>query len=453
MGSFSKLLPYTCYELGHCWHHSCSFTSFEICIIAFIESCKIYGVVYLLTGLINARKISIEYGRKILKDYLTSVCFLTVNAFGYIGSFCVLRSILRHVNFLTASFLPGFIASFMAIFVERQERRSLLAIYVTNVASECLWNSAVGRGYVKPIPHGEILIFAGAMAVLGYSFRSSSPPSRLVNSILQLFLGRGESGVMIASRQVTHPILSEQLDPKPQPWPMKLLSVFTFHHPLCPHRGGCLPHFFRMGLQGFSQGFLLQLAVKLLSSASRIVKSPWKVINLLLNGNNISAGIFLAWFISVFKGTCCAGRWWHGKDDPSHGAVAGVLSALSMYFYSAPSLALYMMWKVLESLYEKGCDDGYLPRIPKSVEILYSLSTGYLFHTAVMEKQYMKPSYWRFLKSLTWNRLSMYNRHLLDCYGLNSSQDFHNYWPDYDLDQIGDAVKQMLPQHIAETSL
>ncbi|MPC13248.1 Transmembrane protein 135 [Portunus trituberculatus] len=91
MGSFSKILPYSCYELGHCWKHSCSSASFEICIIGFIESLKIYGVVYLLTGLVNAQKISMKYGKKLLKDYLTSVCFLTVNAFGYIGSYCVVR--------------------------------------------------------------------------------------------------------------------------------------------------------------------------------------------------------------------------------------------------------------------------------------------------------------------------------------------------------------------------
>ncbi|XP_063852191.1 transmembrane protein 135-like isoform X2 [Scylla paramamosain] len=91
MESFSKILPYSCYELGHCWKHSCSSASFEICIIGFIESIKIYGVVYLLTGLVNARKISMKYGKKLLKNYLTSVCFLTVNAFGYIGSYCVVR--------------------------------------------------------------------------------------------------------------------------------------------------------------------------------------------------------------------------------------------------------------------------------------------------------------------------------------------------------------------------
>lgn len=55
---------------------------------------RICNCPFQLTGLVNARKISLKYGRKLLKDYLTSVCFLTVNAFGYIGSFCVVRSVL-----------------------------------------------------------------------------------------------------------------------------------------------------------------------------------------------------------------------------------------------------------------------------------------------------------------------------------------------------------------------
>ncbi|XP_063850865.1 transmembrane protein 135-like isoform X1 [Scylla paramamosain] len=75
MGSFSKILPYSCYELGHCWKHSCSSASFEICIIGFIESIKIYGVVYLLTGLVNARKISMKYGKKALEELLNISLF------------------------------------------------------------------------------------------------------------------------------------------------------------------------------------------------------------------------------------------------------------------------------------------------------------------------------------------------------------------------------------------
>lgn len=449
MGSLSKLLPYTCHELGHPWNHSCFSSSAEVGIIGFIESCKIYGVVYLLTGLVKYRKLNHKYGQKLLRDYITSVCFLTVNAFGYIGSFCILRHILGHVNFLSASFLPGFISSLMAINVERPERRPLLAIYVTNVASECLWNTAVGYGYVKPIPRGEILVFAGSMAVLGYNFRSSKPLSRLINSLLQLLLGCGESGAMIVARKTTSPRKLQGLQPKPQPWLFRrVMSLFTNSHLLCPHRGGCLPNFFVMGVRGFFQGFLMQFSVKLLSSASRLIRHPGKLLDLFFNRNNFNAGLFLAWFISVFKGTCCAGRWWHGKEEASHGAVAGVLSAFAMYFYSAPSLALYMMWKVLECVYEKGCDEGYLPRIPGSVELLYSISTGYLFHVAVMEMHYMKPSYWRFLLRLTWGRLQDYNRHLLTPFGMDSARGLNGIWPKYDLKHVSESVRKMIPNPI-----
>lgn len=59
---------------------------------------------------------------------------------------------------------------------------------------------------------------------------------------------------------------------------------------------------------------------------------------------------------------------------------------------------------VFQMLYKRGCDAGYLPRIPGAVEVLYAIAVGYLFHIAVMEKHYLKPSYWRFLYRLTWGR-------------------------------------------------
>ena len=49
MTVLSKTLPYSCYELGHCWDPVCSKACFEIMIVSFIESCKIYGIVYLVS--------------------------------------------------------------------------------------------------------------------------------------------------------------------------------------------------------------------------------------------------------------------------------------------------------------------------------------------------------------------------------------------------------------------
>jgi len=50
------------------------------------------------------------------------------------------RTITGHFNLLTVAFLPAFIASYVAIFVERPSRRGLLTLYVTNVVSICDWN-------------------------------------------------------------------------------------------------------------------------------------------------------------------------------------------------------------------------------------------------------------------------------------------------------------------------
>ncbi|KAK3879881.1 hypothetical protein Pcinc_015585 [Petrolisthes cinctipes] len=450
MANLSKLLNYSCYELGHCFNHSCSGACFEICIIAFIESCKIYGVVYLATLLVNSGKMSISYARKILKDYLTSACFLTVNGFGYIGSFCLLKHILGHINFFTASYVPGFLASLAAIFVERPERRPLLAIYCLNVASESLWNNLANHGYVRNIPRGEVIIFSLSMAVLGYFFRSPRPASRFIHSILQLILGKGETGAMISERKAASSVALPQHHSSPRSWIKRLLFPLTVRHHFCPHKAGCLPHFVLNAMQGFMKGYVLQLGLRVLPSVPSFLSQPWKIVPIVLSRTNIQAGFFFAWFTAVFKGTCCVGRWWMGREVAGQGAVAGALAALSMYWYSAPSMALYIMWKILETLYKKGCDADYLPRIPGSVEILYAIAVGYLFHIAVMEKHYLKPSYWRFLNRLTWSHIAKYNRHLLEPYGLSSAREFANFWPQYNLNHISENMRQMTIEHLAK---
>lgn len=45
----------------------------------------------------------------------------------------LLRAIMGNFNFLTISFVPSFMASLVAILVERPSRRNLLTLYVTNV--------------------------------------------------------------------------------------------------------------------------------------------------------------------------------------------------------------------------------------------------------------------------------------------------------------------------------
>lgn len=55
----------------------------------------------------------------------------------------LLRAIMGNFNFLTISFVPSFMASLVAILVERPSRRNLLTLYVTNVVSYLLYHSSV----------------------------------------------------------------------------------------------------------------------------------------------------------------------------------------------------------------------------------------------------------------------------------------------------------------------
>jgi hypothetical protein len=59
---------------------------------------------------------------------------LSLPVFYSIVTFCF-RKLLGHFNVLSVSFLPALLASYVAILLERPSRRSLLALYVTNVVS------------------------------------------------------------------------------------------------------------------------------------------------------------------------------------------------------------------------------------------------------------------------------------------------------------------------------
>lgn len=103
---------------------------------------------------------------------LQSTCFLTTNGYTFSLILCILRHFIGSFNFYTASFVPSFLSSMIALSIERPTRRGLLCLYVSNVATETLFNMACSRGYCRPIPYGQVLIFGASISVLLYYFRS-----------------------------------------------------------------------------------------------------------------------------------------------------------------------------------------------------------------------------------------------------------------------------------------
>ena len=71
----------------------------------------------------------------LFKNIFQSSAFLSYNAFYFVWAFCTFSKTNFPLNYYTFGYLSSWIASFLAIFVERENRRSLLATYVSNVVS------------------------------------------------------------------------------------------------------------------------------------------------------------------------------------------------------------------------------------------------------------------------------------------------------------------------------
>lgn len=54
--------------------------------------------------------------------------------------------------------------------------------------------------------------------------------------------------------------------------------------------------------------------------------------------------------------------------------------------------------------YNWGIEKGFVPKIPGFTVLLYCASTALLFHAATLEPMTLRPSYWKFLYSISGGR-------------------------------------------------
>lgn len=80
------------------------------------------------------------------------------------------------------------------------------------------------------------------------------------------------------------------------------------------------------------------------------------------------------------------------------------------------------MWKSLQITAEMLCEEGYLPKVPCSTVLIYSLFTAVLFHAATFEPLNLRSSYWKFLHGLSGGRIAVMDRRSFDVWGLNTHE-------------------------------
>lgn len=73
-------------------------------------------------------------------------------------------------------------------------------------------------------------------------------------------------------------------------------------------------------------------------------------------------------------------------------------------------------------MYVKGSNNGLFPDLPQANIFFYCFSTAILSHAAILEPHNLRPSYWKFLQSLSGEIIGTVDRYYLDTFGLKSSE-------------------------------
>lgn len=242
---------------------------------------------------------------------LQSTAFLTTSAFSFSAYLCLLRKLLGGFNILTVSYIPAFMSSLTAILVERPSRRSLLTMYVANVATETLWRMGCSRGLVKSIPNGQVLIFGLSTSALLFYFRSGwhiDGKDSMFN-IVRFIVGKDEEGgvkevkenprvVKRPKRVCNYVVIQEFLKAYKQVTD-KLKALPK--HEKCPHKDSCAHYTLSGGTKLFGIGLGAQVALKIVLNIQRIVKSPKRLIDVLWTKDTMKIGGFLGGFSFIYR--------------------------------------------------------------------------------------------------------------------------------------------------------
>lgn len=436
--------PYNCYEVGHGWTPFCTDAACGVGIAAFKNSLPLYSSLYLFTQLGLQRKYNLEAFGETLKSILTSSSFLGFNFFFGIGTSCLLRNNSDRYYYRIQCLLPGFIASYMALLIERPSRRPALAFYLANMSSELLYKWACSHQLTKPLPHGETILFALGMAcwmrfvrlhgfghdpvstALKFLIGSHEAKSRAKKSIIghcqqapgddeHQQVSAIEGSQLEASNEQTkrsnttkRPNVLSRLEQQVT----EILNLVFAKHQLCTHEGvSCVDYVLTPAMSRFAMGYLARSCLNLVAKFQLIRRHPAQALaESFKSRNSVMFGLFLGTFVGSSKATHCIMRRLTGRQDSWHSALAGAISGLSMLFAPRSTLSTYVLWKCLEQYFFLGVQEGKIKNPDQIICLVYAISTNVLLYIFALEPRFIRPSYMKFIDEISDHKLHQVNR-------------------------------------------
>ncbi|XP_072755124.1 transmembrane protein 135 isoform X1 [Anoplolepis gracilipes] len=443
----SKLsIDTSCMDYAHPWTDSCVSATTGLGLHTLQESFKIYTTVYIIAFLMKRKVPSKRDIKKTVLAILQSTAFLAWSGFSYSLFICLLRQILGRFYLPTVSFLPSFLSSLSAIVIERSSRRTLLCLYVSNIATETLFRMGVWRGYFSPIPKGEVYIFAVSVAVLLYFFRSKINKQDQIYKILRIIVGRYEEAECFTRRKLhfesskNNEIGDADNDRNVQrnsqnyrfsvlqksfeayKYIINILKAQS-KHGSCPHTYSCAHYILMDSARIFSYGVCGQIALKLIFQFKRLFQKPKLLRKTIFQKENLNLAMFLGGFAGLYRLMSCFLRRTFHKDSHTYAIPAGLVASITFMAYPNTTVALYFMWKALQLLWNDVAENEKVPEIKWFVIFLYCFSTATLFHAAIIEPQNLRSSYWRFLYNVSGGRIAAMSRIPLNMFGLETNKN------------------------------
>lgn len=436
--------PYNCYEVGHGWTPYCSDAALGVGLSAFEQSLPLYTSLYLFTQLGLQRKYDPEAFMETFKSILTSASFLSFNMLAGMGTSCLLRCNSDRYYYRIQCFLPGFIASYLALLIERPSRRPALAFYLANMSSELLYKWSESRGYVRSLPHGETILFAAGMACWLRFVRVHGFGHDPVSTALKYLIGPLEAKSRARTKPQHQQVAPGQLvgsDGSQAPpegtfenvttsterrkkgnrlsamgkieeGVTSILNQFFGCHEICPHKGiSCVDYSLTPMVTRFAMAYTARSLLNLVPNHRILLKNPTRAFRIAFTAqSSINMGLFMGTFVGATKAIHCILRRATGKQEDWHSAVAGAISGASMAFSPKSTLSTYIIWKCLEQYFFLAVKNGQIKRQNEVIGLVYAVSVNVLLYIFALEPRFIRPSYMKFIDKISGHRLHQVNR-------------------------------------------
>uniref|UniRef100_A0A0K0D0B3 TMEM135_C_rich domain-containing protein n=1 Tax=Angiostrongylus cantonensis TaxID=6313 RepID=A0A0K0D0B3_ANGCA len=385
------VLNANCYETFHTWSPNCNQAILDALPDGMLFSLKTYAPLYLITALISNQG---DFRRIEWKRH--AIGFFTPITMGLVG---------------------GLFGSFLSLLIEKRNRWPSLALYLTNLASETFFRHLSNRGYVRKISKGEVIPFAIGVGLFSYLYSAEKLDENTRKVFNFVYNATGAKHICLRW-------------PLPEGLRLLLDQLRTKfgRAELCEHRHSCVSVVVESFIGNYATGLGASVILTILRNILFLASNPMRIMKQLFSRSTLRIPIFFGLMLFVFHGVRCVLTRICVSSHTARNVTAGIASGLAMLAFPNVSIAMYVISKAIEAMYYDLFEQGRIRPIPYGDLLLYTISTAFVLWRIVIEPQAIRKSYFKFILSLTGNRMALLNRDLYKHFG-NQSHLLFPYRP------------------------